>query len=430
MSLRHSLRRMSIQRVVLPCTKCIQQFHTSTIIRDRTRTLGPDQVFPATSIWTTLPDGTVKIREQNGATSGSEFEPMSVWTMMNNTVKRVPHRVGLAVKRDGKWIKWTYTQYLQDVKRVAKAFIHLGLERHHAVNILGFNAPEWHISNVASIVAGGLATGIYTTNSAECVRYISNHSRGNIMVLEDQLQLEKVNSIKQELPKLKQIIQYTGKPSSSDVLSWQDVLNIGDGLPDHILQERLELQGVNQPCMLVYTSGTTGNPKGVMMSQENITFTVRASNKRYGWAFDTESGVSYLPLSHVAATITDIYLALYGGGTVWFADKTALQGSLVDYLKECRPSIFIGVPRVWEKMEERIKEFGAKRPAAAKKIINWAKNAALEHHMARMYGKPDNSLSYRIASKYMLKQVHKSLGNLYFSILKTWYLRVIPQGTT
>eukprot|EP00088_Acartia_fossae_P068053 TRINITY_DN8561_c0_g1_i2.p1 TRINITY_DN8561_c0_g1~~TRINITY_DN8561_c0_g1_i2.p1 ORF type:complete len:693 (-),score=116.94 TRINITY_DN8561_c0_g1_i2:294-2372(-) len=404
-----SLRRgLSLTlRFRAPCTKCVNRIHTSVIIRDRYKE-GPDQVLPADSIWTSQPDGAVTIRKNAHKTSN--LEPLSVWTLLNRTKKRAPDRIGLAVKRNGTWVKWTYSQYLEDVKKVAKAFIHLGLERHHAVNILGFNAPEWHISNVASIVAGGLATGIYSTNSPEAVKYVAAHSRGNIMVLEDELQLDKVRLIQESLPHLKQIIQYTGKPNSSDIMSWQDVLDLGETIPDNILQERLEVQAVNQPCMLVYTSGTTGDPKGVMLSQDNITFTARVAQERYGWQFDAECGVSYLPLSHVAAQLTDIYLAIFGGGTVWFADKTALQGSLVDTLREVNPTIFIGVPRVWEKMEERIREFGAKRPPAIKKIINWAKTSALDHHLARMQGKSDNSFGYKISKNLFLKQVHKSLG--------------------
>jgi long-chain-fatty-acid--CoA ligase ACSBG len=85
--------------------------------------------------------------------------------------------------------------------------------------------------------------------------------------------------------------------------------------------------------MLVYTSGTTGQPKGVMMSQDNLTWTVRAAEETYDWNRDLEEGVSYLPLSHVAAQVIDIYLAAYGGATIWFADDQALQGSLIHTLK-------------------------------------------------------------------------------------------------
>ena len=90
-----------------------------------------------------------------------------VWTMLNNTVKRNPKGLAMAVKRNDEWVKWTYAEYLEDVKTVAKAFIKLGLKPYHSVNIMGFNAPEWHISAVAGVVAGGLTAGIYTRNSGD-----------------------------------------------------------------------------------------------------------------------------------------------------------------------------------------------------------------------------------------------------------------------
>ena len=114
------------------------------------------------------------------------------------------------------------------------------------------------------------------------------------------------------------------------MISWKDLLEIGRGVPDRILQERLENQAVNQACILVYTSGTTGHPKGVMISQDNITWSAQIGQETYGWGWDTESGVSYFPLSHVAAQIIDIYITMYSGSTIYFGDKRALQGTLVD----------------------------------------------------------------------------------------------------
>jgi len=330
--------------------------------------------------------------------------------MLNETVERIPDRVGLAQKRDGVWVKWTYTEYLRDVKNAAKGFIHLGLKPHHAVNIMGFNAPEWHISNVASIVAGGLATGIYSTNSVEAVRYVSQHSRGNIFVLEDQLQLDKVEKVLHELEHLKAIIQYTGTPTAPGVISWNELMEIGQGLPDKLLQDRLEQQAVNQPCMLVYTSGTTGDPKGVMISQDSLSWTCRVSKDMYNWHMDQEVGVSYLPLSHVAAQVIDIYLALFGGASIYFADNMALQGTLINTLKEVKPTKFLGVPRVWEKIEEKMKEMGKQNSGIKKSVMDWAKAAALEHNLDRMEGKPGNSFSYRAARFVIFKRIHAALG--------------------
>lgn len=370
--------------------------------------VGPERVLPANSLTTTWPDGVVEIRTHDH--HSSDYPPASVWSMINDTAKRVPERTALAVKRDDVWVKWTYAEYLDDIKTVAKAFIKLGLKKSHAVGILGFNAPEWHISNIAAVVAGGLATGIYSTNSADAVRYVAEHSRANVIVLENEEQLAKVAQCRDNLEHLETVIQYIGKPSDPDVLSWQELLEVGRSVDDSVLTERLENQAVNQPCMLVYTSGTTGNPKGVMISQDNLTWTVKAAQEVYGWNWDAEHGITYLPLSHVAAQVIDIYLAGYGGATIWFADDKALQGTLINTLKEVRPTRFLGVPRVWEKIQEKMMEIGKQNTGVKKMIADWAKQAAFEHHEERMAGKPGNSLKYRIARKLILTRIHAALG--------------------
>eukprot|EP00092_Neocalanus_flemingeri_P008766 GFUD01009439.1.p1 GENE.GFUD01009439.1~~GFUD01009439.1.p1 ORF type:complete len:716 (+),score=170.32 GFUD01009439.1:61-2208(+) len=370
--------------------------------------VGPDRILPANSLTTTWPDGVVEIRTHDHPSS--DYPPRSVWSMIQDTVGRVPDRTALAVKRDGVWVKWTYAEYLENIKTVAKAFIKLGLKRSHAVGILGFNAPEWHISNIAAVVAGGLATGIYSTNSADAVRYVAEHSRANIIVLENEEQLAKVNTCWDKLEHLDAVIQYVGKPSDPEVLSWQDLLDIGRSVDDSVLTERLENQALNQPCMLVYTSGTTGDPKGVMVSQDNLTWTVKAAQEIYDWNWDSEHGITYLPLSHVAAQVIDIYLAAYGGATIWFADDKALQGTLINTLKEVRPTRFLGVPRVWEKIQEKMMEIGKQNTGVKKMIANWAKRAAFEHHEERMAGKPGNSLKYRVARKLILTRIHAALG--------------------
>eukprot|EP00088_Acartia_fossae_P049686 TRINITY_DN5492_c0_g1_i1.p1 TRINITY_DN5492_c0_g1~~TRINITY_DN5492_c0_g1_i1.p1 ORF type:complete len:720 (-),score=161.38 TRINITY_DN5492_c0_g1_i1:926-3085(-) len=373
------------------------------------RKRGPDRILPANKVCGTMPDTTVEIRFSD-LHPECQKDPISVWTMLQDTLKRCPDRTALSVMRNNELQTWTFKEYEEDIRSAAKAFIKLGLKRYHGVALLGFNAPEWHISCVAGIVAGGLSAGIYTTNSVDATRYVAEHSRANIMVVEDEEQLAKIEAVYDRLPELQTVIQYTGYPRSPGVLSWQKVMEIGRSLPDSILTERLEAQAVNQPCALIYTSGTTGNPKGVMLSHDNITWTVRQSKLLYGWRLDAESMVSYLPLSHVAGMFIDIFLAIYGGATVNFADKLALQGTLLKTLVEAKPTLFFGVPRVYEKIQEKMMEVAKQNTGVKKSVAEWAKASCSAHHEAVMAGQSGSSLSYTIASNTVMKAVKKKLG--------------------
>ena len=125
---------------------------------------------------------------------------------------------------------------------------------------------------------------------------------------------------------LKAIVQYTGTPSQEGVLSWADLVKMGKSLPDEALDQRLKQVAVNQCCHLVYTSGTTGQPKAVMLSHDNLTFTAKIMHIVYGLKdVGQERNVSYLPLSHVAASMMDMFVIMTCQGTTFFADKNALK---------------------------------------------------------------------------------------------------------
>ncbi|KAK9889339.1 hypothetical protein WA026_004614 [Henosepilachna vigintioctopunctata] len=372
---------------------------------------GPCQILPATEETTTDRAGCVKLRIPKSGTAIETVKPISIPGLINNTVANFADNVAYVYKDDnGKQVKVTYKQYLHQIRTCAKGFLQLGLEQHNAVCILGFNSPEWIISNMAAIFAGGIATGIYTTNSPEACYHCANVSRANIIVVEDEKQCAKIREIRHRLPHLKAVVQYSGEPSDTDVLSWKKLMEIGGEQNDEKLEAALKKIAINQCCTLVFTSGTVGNPKAVMLSHDNLTFDGRSVYERIDLTPGQEVMVSYLPFSHVAAQIVDMYLVTTAGAALYFADKDALKGSLVKTLQEARPTKFIGVPRVWEKMQEKLLSIGAQSGYLKKSIANWAKGHALDYHLRKIKGHTSCGFGYNIASSLILKKIKQALG--------------------
>nr|XP_023012248.1 very long-chain-fatty-acid--CoA ligase bubblegum [Leptinotarsa decemlineata] len=188
-------------------------------------------------------------------------------------------------------------------------------------------------------------------------------------------------------------------------------MEIGEQQTDDLLEDALKHIGINQCCTLVYTSGTVGNPKGVMLSHDNFTWDALAILERLRIQKGTnETLVSYLPLSHVAAQTVDIYIAILAAGAIYFADKDALKGSLVDTLKEVQPTKFLGVPRVYEKIYEKMMQVAGQNGYLKRAIASWAKGQALQHHLDAMDGIKSNSYGYRLATSLIFSKIKEALG--------------------
>ncbi|XP_022118803.2 long-chain-fatty-acid--CoA ligase ACSBG2 isoform X3 [Pieris rapae] len=372
---------------------------------------GPDQLVPVDDYITWKPDGRVKLRMSSRGVASEP--PISVPGLLSRTVARYPDETALCTKRNGKWEKLTYRQYQEKVRTIAKAFLKLGLERYHSVCILGFNSEEWYISDLAAIHAGGYAAGIYTTNSPEACFHCLESSRANICAVQDKKQLDKILSIRSRLPHLKAIIQWEGQVDTSvpGVYNWKQLLEMGANEPDTQLDNVLKTIAVNECCTLVYTSGTVSQPKAVMLSHDNLTWDAYTCTLRVGNVQPAmDRIISYLPLSHVAAQVIDIYITLGSAVAVYFAQPDALKGSLLETLKEIRPTKFMGVPRIWEKMYERIVAVGSSRGAMTKCIASWAKEQGSKHHLARINGQEGTTCGYKLAKSLVFNKVKETLG--------------------
>ncbi|KAK7145870.1 hypothetical protein R3I93_013563 [Phoxinus phoxinus] len=369
-----------------------------------------------TEFWTTCRDGEVKLRMGE---SGPEAEPaMTVNQMFTSTVQRFGNYKALGWKEGEQWKTMTYSEYYTSCRTAAKSFLKLGLKRYHGVGILGFNSAEWFIADIGAILAGGFAVGIYTTNSPEACQYVAENCQANILVVENHRQLQKILQVQDKLPHLKAIIQYKDelKEKRPNLYTWAEFMELGRNEPDAQLDDIISSQKPNQCCTLIYTSGTTGQPKGVMLSHDNLTWTAFATGRDVSLTDADKSQevvVSYLPLSHIAAQMIDIWLPMMAGGVAYFAQPDALKGTLANTLREVRPTAFMGVPRVWEKMQEKMKSIGAKSSTVRRKVASWAKDVGLQTNLNKMELNGNLStkpLNYRLAKRLVFRKVRKALG--------------------
>uniref|UniRef100_A0A671WVM8 Long-chain-fatty-acid--CoA ligase ACSBG2 n=1 Tax=Sparus aurata TaxID=8175 RepID=A0A671WVM8_SPAAU len=360
-------------------------------------------------LWTSQGDAEVKLRM--GESGLAAETPLTVNQMFTLAVERYGDYKALSWKEGEQQKSLTYREYYQSCRTAAKSFMKLGLQRYHGVGILGFNSSEWFIADIGAILAGGFAVGIYTTNSPEACQYVAENCKANIIVVENHKQLQKILQVEDKLPHLKAIIQYKDalKEKRPNLYSWAEFMELGRDEPDEPLDAIISSQKPNQCCSLIYTSGTTGQPKGVMLSHDNITWTALSTSRHVRLKDATlaqEVVVSYLPLSHIAAQMVDMWITMKVGGMTHFAQPDALKGSLVNTLKEARPTAFMGVPRVWEKMQEKMKSVGAKSSTVRRKVAAWAKDVGLQTNLTKM-NQCVNIIKLQI---YLDLKVRKALG--------------------
>ncbi|XP_061451471.1 long-chain-fatty-acid--CoA ligase ACSBG1 isoform X2 [Rhineura floridana] len=197
-----------------------------------------------------------------------------------------------------------------------------------------------------------------------------------------------------------------------NLYTMDEFMELGNEVQDRELDAIINSQKPNQCCVLIYTSGTTGKPKGVMLNHDNITWTSAHASQAGDMQpaeIQQETIVSYLPLSHIAAQIYDLWTGIQWGEQVYFAEPDALKGGLVDVLKEALPTSHMGVPRVWEKIMEKIKDVSSQSGFVKKKILSWAMLVSLEHNLSCSNSdlKP---FRMRLADSLVLAKIRHALG--------------------
>jgi long-chain acyl-CoA synthetase len=278
----------------------------------------------------------------------------NIYSLFGDRVERYRGRALFFVREEDGWRGISWESFDGEVRAFASALIALGLERGRSVAILMGNVMAWPVSDLGTIIAGGVSVGLYPTSSADQCRYIIDHSDAEFVLVDRAVQLEKILSVRDRLPKVRSIIVLDegAVGGREGVVSYRGFLALGAAaLPKTgpVIDERARRAGPEEIVHMVYTSGTTGLPKGACLSHRYVINSVESLLAAIP-TFDSDTSFSYLPFCHVAERISGFYNRLYAGAACYFVEDPT---KLWDYMQEVRPTVFPSLPRFFEKVYAR-----------------------------------------------------------------------------
>ena len=310
----------------------------------------------------------------------------TVCTIFGEAAKKWADLPALRWKRDGEWQSLDWKGYRAEVAAVAMGLRALGFGPGQFGLIMARNVPEHVIADLGIVHAGGAAVSVYNTLAPEQVEYLANHSEATVAFVEDEAFLAKFLEIRSSTPKLRHLILIRGE-APEGVLSWDSLVAEGRATYERdpaAFEAAARAVGPEDTVGLIYTSGTTGAPKGVVYSHNNIVWTLESARRVL--ELHNEKLVSYLPLAHVAERFTSQWGSIYNGHEVYLCPDVA---ELLPYLLEARPTAFVGVPRVWEKLMAGINAgLGAEPDEAKRQMAQGALAASMQAYRLRRDGQP------------------------------------------
>ena len=329
-------------------------------------------------------------------------------------------------KRDkgGEFLDFTWAELDRAAHCFASGLIMQGMNPGDRISFLSANRLEWIVADLGTILAAGINASIYHTNTPKQCAYIIKDSGARYIVVEDHVQLEKILCRKHELKDLELIILIDGEPPAGQnmVVSYSSLLEAGNralGTTKEEINKRGADVKLDDMATIVYTSGTTGPPKGCMLSHRNTSFVLNSIDEMHTDLFTSglDLSIMLLPLSHFYPRISSYYINIYKNITFVIAESI---DTLVSNMAETKPSYFCCVPRVLEKLHAKVVSTAEKGPALRRLIFNWAISTGRKRSRRLNAHKPISpflSLQYRIAYALVFKKVQDLLGgNLRFAV--------------
>jgi long-chain acyl-CoA synthetase len=333
-----------------------------------------------------------------------------------DSVKSRGERVAMREKDLGIWQEISWSHYGEKAKLTGLALHALGLEKGNVVSIASEGNPEWLYTDMGTIGAGGISSGVYTTDSAAQVKYLVNDSATKFYFAENEEQLDKILEVRGECPSLKQIIVFDMEGLNDfhddQVLSYEEFLKIGEKTNQenpNLWESLVNNVSPDDIAILVYTSGTTGPSKGAMINHTNLLYSINTGYDIFD-VMEHEEQLSFLPLCHILERSVSVMIPLKTGAVVNFAESI---DTVPENIREVSPTVFIAVPRIWEKFYSSITILMKDATFVGKFFYQFSINVGSKYKEYFIDGKePPLSLklSYWICNQLVLKNIKKLLG--------------------
>jgi long-chain acyl-CoA synthetase len=310
----------------------------------------------------------------------------------------------LVTKYNGNWIKTSTEDYIEKANTISRALLRMGVQQNDKIAVISSNnRTEWNIVDIGILQIGAQNIPIYPTISAEEYEYILNHSQAIYCFVSDVEVMRKINLIRDKTPLLKEIYTFNEIPNCKN---WNELIELGkDKSNQNSVEERKNSVTTEDLATIIYTSGTTGRPKGVMLSHKNIVSNVLDSAPRIPFEAGNSRALSFLPICHIFERMI-LYLYQYYGVSVYFGESI---DKISDNIKEVKPNVITAVPRLLEKVYDKIYAKGTELSGIKKVLFFWAINLGLKYEP---YGANGTWYEFqlKIARKLIFSKWKEGLG--------------------
>ncbi len=310
----------------------------------------------------------------------------------------------LAAKENGIWVKYSSARYVETATNFSLGLLASGLKKGDKIALISNNRPEWNFTDMGVTQAGMILVPIYPTISTEEYIYILGHAEPSFIFVSDKLLFDKISVICEQIPTVKGIFTFNQVEGAK---SWTEITELGKQHTEKYRDELEKIKNAIQPddlVTLLYTSGTTGFPKGVMLSHNNLISNVKVTINVHPLDH-RHKALSFLPLSHVYERMLNYHFQ-YKGISIYYAEN---MGTIQENAKEIKPHLFATVPRLLERVYDKIIGKGKDLPYLKKQIFFWAVNLGLRFDVNRKRGWWYN-FRLKIANKLIFSKWREALG--------------------